>query len=159
MAVLVMRPIAVAICPAIVMDQAKGRRADRKASMRVRHPAYRHQRTQEHRDKRDVECSVAEPLRHCRGRSPTLLFSVKRQNVADGYTLSVETQAFRQKPAQRHYRQRSDVMEALKVLKAEYENYLRNQRGLSERTIYHCWRFADRFVTFRFKRKPRNLRT
>ena len=30
-------------------------------------------------------------------------------------------------------------------LKLEYEDYLRNQRGLSERTIYHCWRFADRF--------------
>jgi site-specific recombinase XerD len=48
-------------------------------------------------------------------------------------------------------------MEDLRALKAEYETYLRNQRGLSERTIYHCWRFADRFVTFRFKRKPCNL--
>jgi integrase/recombinase XerD len=35
-------------------------------------------------------------------------------------------------------------------LKQEYEDYLRNQRGLSERTIYHCWRFADRFLRFRF---------
>jgi integrase len=34
-------------------------------------------------------------------------------------------------------------------LRHEYEEYLRNQRGLSERTIYHCWRFADRFQQFR----------
>ena len=42
-------------------------------------------------------------------------------------------------------------------LKLEYEDYLRNQRGLSERTIYHCWRFADRFVQFRFGGKARDL--
>jgi integrase/recombinase XerD len=36
-------------------------------------------------------------------------------------------------------------------LKQEYEDYLRNQRGLSDRSIYNCWRFADRFLTFRFK--------
>jgi integrase/recombinase XerD len=48
-------------------------------------------------------------------------------------------------------------MENLKVLKAEYEDYLRVQRGLSERTIYHCWRFADRFITFRFKGKACDL--
>ena len=35
-------------------------------------------------------------------------------------------------------------------LKRDYENYLRRQRGLSERTIFHCWRFADRFLKFRF---------
>ena len=35
-------------------------------------------------------------------------------------------------------------------LKREYEEYLRVQRGLSERTICHCWRHADRFLTFRF---------
>ena len=29
-------------------------------------------------------------------------------------------------------------------------DYLRRQRGLSERTIGHCWRFADRFLDFRF---------
>ena len=29
-------------------------------------------------------------------------------------------------------------------LRQEYEEYLRVQRGLSERSIYHCWRFADR---------------
>ncbi len=42
-------------------------------------------------------------------------------------------------------------------LKLEYEDYLRNQRGLSERTIYHCWRFADRFLQFRFGGKTRDL--
>src|SRR6266852_2619620 len=42
-------------------------------------------------------------------------------------------------------------------LKLEYEDYLRNQRGLSERTIYHCWRFADRFLHFRFKGRPCDL--
>jgi len=35
-------------------------------------------------------------------------------------------------------------------LKRNYETYLRRQRGLSERTIFHCWRFADRFLEFRF---------
>lgn len=35
-------------------------------------------------------------------------------------------------------------------LRANYEDYLRRQRGLSERTIFHSWRFADRFLTFRF---------
>lgn len=38
-------------------------------------------------------------------------------------------------------------------LKVEYERYLQVQRGLSERSIYHCWRFADRFLAFRFKGK------
>ena len=38
-------------------------------------------------------------------------------------------------------------------LRQEYEEYLRVQRGLSERSIYHCWRFADRFIAFRFKGK------
>ena len=45
----------------------------------------------------------------------------------------------------------------LQTLKLEYEEYLRNQRGLSERSIYHCWRFADRFLAFRFKDKDRDL--
>ena len=36
------------------------------------------------------------------------------------------------------------------ILKSDYEDYLRRQRGLSERTIFHCWRFADRFLDFRF---------
>ena len=35
-------------------------------------------------------------------------------------------------------------------LKRDYETYLRCQRGLSERTIYHCWRYADRFLRFHF---------
>lgn len=35
-------------------------------------------------------------------------------------------------------------------LRRDYEAYLRGQRGLSERTIFHCWRFADRFLEFRF---------
>jgi len=35
-------------------------------------------------------------------------------------------------------------------LRREYEDYLRRQRGLSERTIADCWRFADRFLSFRF---------
>jgi site-specific recombinase XerD len=35
--------------------------------------------------------------------------------------------------------------------------YLRNQRGLSERAIYHCWRFADRFLQFRLGGKVRDL--
>lgn len=35
-------------------------------------------------------------------------------------------------------------------LRRDYEVYLRRQRGLSERTIFHCWRFADRFVNFCF---------
>ena len=45
----------------------------------------------------------------------------------------------------------------LQTLKLEYEEYLRNQRGLNERSIYHCWRFADRFLAFRFKGKDRDL--
>jgi len=36
------------------------------------------------------------------------------------------------------------------ALRSDYEDHLRRQRGLSERTIYHCWRFADRFLNFRF---------
>ena len=35
-------------------------------------------------------------------------------------------------------------------LRRDYEAYLRRQRGLSERTIFHSWRLADRFLTFRF---------
>lgn len=42
-------------------------------------------------------------------------------------------------------------------LRLEYEEYLRVQRGLSERTIYHCWRFADRFLAFRFPQVPDDL--
>src|SRR5258708_17217094 len=43
-------------------------------------------------------------------------------------------------------------------LKLEYEDYLRRQRGLSERTIYHCWRFADRFLDHRFGDQGDDLR-
>jgi site-specific recombinase XerD len=35
-------------------------------------------------------------------------------------------------------------------LKLDYEIYLRRHRGLSDRTIYHSWRLADRFLEFRF---------
>jgi site-specific recombinase XerD len=35
-------------------------------------------------------------------------------------------------------------------LKRAYEEYLRRQRGVSERTIFHSWRIADRFLKFRF---------
>ncbi len=35
-------------------------------------------------------------------------------------------------------------------LRRDYEDYLRRQRGLSERTIQHCWGFALRFLKFRF---------
>ena len=35
-------------------------------------------------------------------------------------------------------------------LKSAYEDYLRRQRGLSDRTIFHSWRIAHRFLTFRF---------
>jgi integrase/recombinase XerD len=42
-------------------------------------------------------------------------------------------------------------------LKQEYEDYLRIQRGLSERSIYNCWSFAERFLEFRFKGKDGDL--
>jgi hypothetical protein len=40
---------------------------------------------------------------------------------------------------------------------AEDETYLRDQRGLSEATIYHCVRFLERFMTFRFGATLGNL--
>jgi hypothetical protein len=46
---------------------------------------------------------------------------------------------------------------ALERLRTEYETYLREQRGLTEATIYHCVRFLDRFMTFRFGKKFGNL--
>src|SRR5271170_1667916 len=50
---------------------------------------------------------------------------------------------------------KEQAMKNLQTLKLEYEDYLRNQRGLSEKSIYDCWRFADRFLHFRFKgRRP-----
>lgn len=42
-------------------------------------------------------------------------------------------------------------------LRRDYEAYLRRQRGLSERTIFHCWRFADRFLDFRFGNEMEEL--
>ena len=45
---------------------------------------------------------------------------------------------------------RKDKAAARATLRADYEHYLRHQRGLSERTIFHSWRFADRFLEFRF---------
>jgi integrase/recombinase XerD len=38
-------------------------------------------------------------------------------------------------------------------LRAEYEEYLRNQRGLTENSIYHYWRLTDRFLRFQFNSK------
>lgn len=35
-------------------------------------------------------------------------------------------------------------------LREEYEAYLHEQRGLTEKTIYSCVRFLERFMTFRF---------
>ena len=35
-------------------------------------------------------------------------------------------------------------------LRLDYESCLRHERGLSERTIFHSWRFANRFLEFRF---------
>lgn len=39
---------------------------------------------------------------------------------------------------------------ALDRLREEYDAYLRQQRALSEATIYHCQRFLERFMAFRF---------
>ena len=39
-------------------------------------------------------------------------------------------------------------------LRREYEHYLRHQRGLSEASIYNCWRLADRFLSHRFGSEP-----
>jgi integrase/recombinase XerD len=46
---------------------------------------------------------------------------------------------------------------AREALHREYEDYLRRQRGLSERSIYHCWRLADRFLDHRFGDQDDNL--
>jgi integrase/recombinase XerD len=42
-------------------------------------------------------------------------------------------------------------------LRRDYESYLRRQRGLSERTILHSWRLADRFLEFRFGKEVGDL--
>jgi integrase/recombinase XerD len=39
---------------------------------------------------------------------------------------------------------------ALDRLRDEYETYLRRQPGLADSTIYHCTRFLERFIAFRF---------
>jgi site-specific recombinase XerD len=43
------------------------------------------------------------------------------------------------------------------ALRQDYEDYLRHQRGLTEQTIYHSWRLADRFLVFRFGDRNRSL--
>ena len=43
------------------------------------------------------------------------------------------------------------------TLRRDYENYLRRHRGLSDRSIYHCWRFADRFLDHRFVNQDDDL--
>jgi hypothetical protein len=43
------------------------------------------------------------------------------------------------------------------LLKRDYEKYLRQQRGLSDRTIFHSRRRADRFLTFRFGKETGDL--
>jgi site-specific recombinase XerD len=42
-------------------------------------------------------------------------------------------------------------------LRAAYEDYLRRQRGLSERTIIDSWRFAGQFLDFRFPEETDDL--
>ena len=39
---------------------------------------------------------------------------------------------------------------AMDRMREEYDAYLRHQRGMSEATIYHCMRFLERFMIFRF---------
>src|SRR3546814_5866407 len=43
----------------------------------------------------------------------------------------------------------SDLI-ARAALRVDYEEYLVRQRGISPRTLYHAWRFADRFLDHRF---------
>jgi site-specific recombinase XerD len=47
---------------------------------------------------------------------------------------------------------------ARETLRHDYENYLRRQRGLCDRSIYHCWRLADRFLDHRFSDRDDDLR-
>lgn len=42
-------------------------------------------------------------------------------------------------------------------LRRGYEDYLRHERGLSERTIPHCWWDAERFLKFRFGEEQEKL--
>ncbi len=45
----------------------------------------------------------------------------------------------------------------LERLRDQYQDYLRKQRGLAESTIYHCMRFMERFMAFRFGDKLGDL--
>jgi site-specific recombinase XerD len=45
------------------------------------------------------------------------------------------------------------VLTSLDRLRAEYQTYMRDQRGLAEGTISHSLSFLDRFMTFRFGAK------
>lgn len=47
---------------------------------------------------------------------------------------------------------------ARETLRRDYEDYLRRQRGLSDRSIYQCWRIADRFLDHRFGDEDDDLR-
>jgi hypothetical protein len=53
-------------------------------------------------------------------------------------------------PNDRNRRRKAPTaLERLRTESTEYETYLREQRGLTEATIY-CVRFLERFMTFRF---------
>ena len=47
---------------------------------------------------------------------------------------------------------------AREALRHDYEDYLRGQRGSASVPIYHCWRFADRFLDHRFGDQDDDLR-
>jgi integrase/recombinase XerD len=47
---------------------------------------------------------------------------------------------------------------ARETLRHNYEDYLRRHRGLSDRSIYHCWRLANRFLDHRFGDRDDDLR-
>ena len=55
--------------------------------------------------------------------------------------------------AERSKEEKQKAQTQLDRIKAEYESYLRDQRGLTDATIYHCVRFLDRFMAFRFGEK------
>jgi len=42
-------------------------------------------------------------------------------------------------------------------IKAEYQVYLSRQRGLTDETVYHYGKYADRFLDFKFGEKPEDL--
>ena len=53
--------------------------------------------------------------------------------------------------------QQAKELTALDRLREEYYTYLRQQRGLSEATIYTCIHYMERFMTFRFGETIGNL--